>query len=153
MMNKEAQEISKDEGFESHVYKCPRGFDTIGKGYNLEANPLKLTDFEIKDFYKNGISEKTADYLLIRYIDEIERTLQLKVEGFAQLNEARRGILINMAYQMGIDGLLKFKNMLIALKHDEYELAAKEMKNSRWYTQTPNRAKRLIERMKTGEYA
>lgn len=153
MMNKEAQEISEDEGFKERVYKCPRGFDTIGKGYNLEANPLKLTDFEIQEFYKNGISEKTADYLLIRYVDEIERTLQLKVEGFEQLNEARRGVLINMAYQMGIVGLLKFKNMLIALKHDEYDLAAKEMKNSLWYTQTPNRAKRLITRMKTGEYA
>jgi lysozyme len=152
-MNKECENIGNDEGFVAHVYKCSEGFDTIGKGYNLSQNPLKLTGFEIKEFRHKGISEATATYLLNRYVEQIEKSLHDKIEWFGKLNEARQGVLINMAYQMGVGGLLKFHDTLDYIQHGSFDLAAAEMLDSKWARQTPARAKRLAKRMKTGAYA
>lgn len=146
----EVEQLKKEEGFKAHVYKCSEGFNTCGYGYNLDANPLNLTDFEISEIKSKGISEPTANYLLHRYIEEIEKTLQIKVEGFEHLDADRRGVLIMMAYQMGVSGLLKFRKMLVAVKHDEYRLAASEMLDSAWAKQTPARAKRMAQQMRYG---
>ena len=52
-----------------------------------------------------------------------------------------------MIFQMGANGVSKFKNMLLALRNKSYTVAAKEMLDSRWAKQTPNRAKELSSRM------
>lgn len=56
-------------------------------------------------------------------------------------------VLINMTYQLGANGLSKFKNTLSYLESEQYDLAASEMLNSVWAKQTPARAGRLIGRI------
>jgi lysozyme len=57
-----------------------------------------------------------------------------------------------MAFQMGVDGLLKFKNTLELIKNGKYKEASDAMLDSLWAKQTPNRASRLSAQMKTGEW-
>ena len=57
-----------------------------------------------------------------------------------------------MAFQLGIDGLLKFKNTLNLIEAGDYETASKEMLNSLWAKQTPERAKRLSEQIRTCQW-
>ena len=53
-----------------------------------------------------------------------------------------------MAYNLGVDGLLKFKKMWKALEKQDYQTAAEEMKDSKWYHQVGRRSKYLYKKMK-----
>ncbi len=137
-MNYEAtiRQIKRHEGLKLKPYKCTAGKLTIGYGRNLEDR---------------GIDKDEAEQMLLRDMCEVEE--QLFDKGLLDgLNDARKAVLINMGFQLGITGLLKFKRMLSALVNHEYELAAKEMLDSRWAGQTPNRAKELSDQMATGEF-
>jgi lysozyme len=56
-----------------------------------------------------------------------------------------------LAYQLGLTGVSQFQKMWMALSNGDFGLAAKEMLNSKWAKQTPNRAKRHVEQMERGE--
>jgi lysozyme len=144
------EKLSDEEGFMPRCYKCSKGFNTIGKGYNLDANPLNIAPLTVKSYIENGISEDDADYLMERYVNEIEKTLSVKIEWFKSLDEARRGVLIMMAYQMGVIGLLKFKNALFLIKQGGYKAASNELLDSLWAKQTPRRAHRMAKQMELG---
>lgn len=66
-----------------------------------------------------------------------------------ELTEERQAVLIGMAFQMGIAGLLTFKNTLAKVQRGDYAGAASGMRNSKWYTQTPRRAERMAKQMET----
>ena len=57
-----------------------------------------------------------------------------------------------MAFQMGVDGLLGFKNTLAMIQAGKYTEAANGMMNSKWAKQTPSRAQRHAEQMRTGKW-
>jgi len=109
---------------------------TIGYGRNLEAR---------------GITAQEANELLLNDVSEVEEALH-RMGLLSDPSDVRRAVIINMAFQIGVSGLLKFNNMLSAYLDGYYELAAKEMLNSKWAIQTPNRAKELAEQMQTGEW-
>lgn len=69
-----------------------------------------------------------------------------------KLDEERQYVLIDMCFQLGINGLLKFKNMLAAIAAGDFEKASKECLNSAYAKQTPARAKRIARLIKTGEW-
>ena len=124
-------QIKQDEGFRARPYQCSEGVWTIGYG----------TTFMLTD---------EAEMLLVNHLDRITR--RLKQEDFyTSLSLCRKSVLQQMAYQLGFDGLLKFKKMIASLKGQDYERAAQEMLDSLWAKQTPGRAERLATQMKTGE--
>ena len=130
-MNEIAQ-LKLDEGFSSTLYVCTAGKQSIGYGFNLDDV---------------GMSEYEADVLLTIRVNKLSRDLKKKIPWLACAPPEVRGVLLNMAYQMGLSGLLEFKHTLRYLRSEEYGLAAMEMINSRWFTQTPERAKRLADRI------
>lgn len=89
--------------------------------------------------------------MLLSDIAEVEEKL-VRAGLLSGLNDARKAVLINMAFQLGFNGLSKFRNMLAAVQSEQYVLAASEMLDSLWAKQTPNRAKELSEQMLTGEF-
>jgi len=122
--------LKKHEGFSGFSYKDTLGFPTIGFG-----TKEPLTEFE-------------AEMLLNHRLDICIVEL-LRREPFTDtLPHDKKMIPLEMAYQMGVDGLLKFKKMFKALKESDYELASKEMLDSKWAIQTPVRAKSLSKLMK-----
>lgn len=139
--NNVIQSIKKHEGLRLKPYKCPANKLTIGYGRNIEDN---------------GISEDEAYFLLKNDIYRIEVNLTYSIVNkynfsFRTLPDFVQDILIEMAYQLGVDGLFKFKKMFSALKNDNYDMASKEMLNSLWAKQTPKRAKTLSNLMKGGK--
>lgn len=122
------EDIKQEEGFKGTVYKCTEGFDTIGYGTRL---PLSKEESELILEYRLKIMKSQLTGYLYN--------LDIKQEAW--------DILFNMAYQLGVRGVLNFKKMIKALEKQDYKTAAKEGLDSLWYKQTPNRAKRLMDRL------
>ena len=136
-MEKLIEMLKQQEGYSRKVYQCTEGFNTIGYGRNVDTN---------------GIDEEEADYLLRRDVVKCQNILVDKIDFWGELNQSSRDALTNMAFQLGINGLLKFKNMLALLANGDYFGASREALDSRWARQTPNRAKQVAEMIATGEY-
>ena len=153
MISKELIEsVKQGEGFRNRVYKCTGGFDTCGYGYNLEANPLLLDKAVIEAIYAKGITKQAASDLLTRCLRAIELKIPNELPWFSDLDPVRRDVLSNMAYNLGINGLLGFRNTLGYIKIGQYEKASQGMLHSKWAKQVKGRAKKLSEQMRTGKY-
>ena len=129
-------QAKRHEGKRLDLHKCPAGYWSIGYGHNLEAK---------------GISQAIADQLLLDDLAEAETAVRKHIS-IEHLNDARIAVLINMAFNLGMAGLLKFKLFLYYLSMGDYERAADEMLDSRWAMQVGGRAKELAEQMRTGEW-
>lgn len=126
------EKIKNSEGFRSRPYKCSRGVWTFGHGLTY------ITEEESEQLVKNRIESLTFQ------IDNLLRSEEISID------DTRKEVLIEMAYQLGVKGLSKFYRMLKALKDMDYDTAADEMLNSLWARQTPQRCKRLSEVMRNG---
>ena len=132
-------QLTVDEGRKSRMYldnaTPPRW--TIGVGFNLSDRALP---------------DPIIDALLDWCIDNVQHELDSALPWWRTMNDARQNALANMAFQMGIDKLMKFKNTLVLLKSGRWEAAADEAMNSDWARQTPNRAKRVTDMIRKGEF-
>lgn len=127
--------VARHEGYRSKPYRCTAGKLTVGYGYNLDA----------------GMPEDEAHLLLRFRIGKITTELSKKISWFADLNDARQAALTDMAYQLGVAGLLKFPKAMNAMRSGDYAAAAKKMLDSKWAkSDTPERAKEISEIIRTG---
>lgn len=124
------QMLKRHEGLRLTVYDCPAGKKTIGYGRNLEDR---------------GITEQEAEQLLNNDIQAIEAQLRNSVDFYTALTDTRKAVLIDLAYNIGLQGLHSFKKMLNALANQDYVEAKKQLLDSRYADQVPNRAKELAE--------
>lgn len=131
-------QLRRDEGEILHAYADHLGYLTIGVG--------RLID----DRKGGGITLAESALLLENDVSKREASLRKYLPWFDALDPVRRGALLNMSFQMGVDGLLAFKNTLEMIRKGDYAGAAKGMLVSKWAEQTPERAHRLAEQMKTG---
>jgi lysozyme len=135
-------QIRRHEGLRLKPYHCSENFLSLGYGRNLDTN---------------GISEAEAEFMLLNDLLMVEG--ELKDEGwYNQLDETRRAVVLNMAFNLGKPTLLKFKKFIGALSDDDYETASKEMVTgsnggeSKWASQVGKRAYELADQMRTGEW-
>ena len=122
------EDIKAEEGFSAVVYKCTEGFDTIGYGTKMP------------------ITKEEAELLLEHRLKAMKAQLTSYLYDLDIKDEAW-DILFNMAYQLGVNGVLKFKKMIEALRVKNYKEASKQGMDSLWAKQTPQRANRLMKRM------
>ena len=130
------EELKKEEGFSSKVYKCPAGKNTIGYGRNLDDV---------------GITKEEAEFLLKNDIMKCDRELSELIPFYDKLNPARQYVIISMCFNLGFAGLLKFKKMLKAIREEDFTKASIEMLDSKWAYQVKSRALKLSAIMKSGE--
>lgn len=133
-------------------------WDCCGKGLReCNCNPRfqgKLTVGFGRNIEDNGISGPEADGFLDNDIDESVRNLVSKYGvWFSDLDAARQAVLTNMCLNMGIDRLSKFKQTLAATARGDYAAAAVGMLQSLWADQVGARARRLADRMRSGQWA
>lgn len=152
-MDQLIEQIKRHEGFRAHSYRCTAGKLTIGYGYNLSVNPLKLSSLELYHAQLVGMGEHEAERLLKLMIAKITDQLEEAMPVINRLDTVRQDILINMTYNMGLVGLLKFKKMITALEKKDYQKASIEMLNSKWSSDVGHRAQELATQMMTGVYA
>jgi len=152
-MDQLIEQIKRHEGYRQQSYRCTAGKLTIGYGYNLTANPLRLSTLEINYNQMHGIGKHEAERLLKLMIAKITDQLEEALPVINRINTVRQDILINMTYNLGLVGLLKFKKMILALEKKDYQKAAAEMLNSKWKDDVGERAQELATQMITGVYA
>lgn len=135
------RQLKGDEGVRAQAYQDHLGFWTIGVGRLIDARKPG-----------SGLRADEITYLLNNDIDDRINALGRRLPWFFNLDSARQGVLLNMSFQMGVEGLLGFKNTLKLVEQGLYTEAANAMLKSTWATQTPARAERMAAQMRSGEW-
>lgn len=138
-MSNLVRQLNGDEGRKPCAYQDHLGFWTIGVGRLVDARKPGA-----------GLRPREMDYLLANDIEDRVQQLTTRLPWFPKLDDARQGVLLNMSFQMGVDGLLGFRNTLELVRQGKYSAAADNMLLSKWASQTPKRAKRMSDQMRTG---
>jgi len=146
------EQLQFDEGYCKNTYNCSEGKLTVGYGYNLESNELQLPVAQVNQIKRDGLPRVEAYQMLLEIVDKRSKALQDALPWLSKLTPARKAVLLNMSYQIGVPGLLKFTRTLAAAKRGDYATCAVYMLESKWAKQTPARAKRLAEQMHKGEF-
>jgi lysozyme len=128
-------DLRRHEAMRLKPYRDTVGKLTIGVGRNLDDN---------------GIRAIEADFMLRNDVDEVMHALYRRLPWISSLTQDRQAVLINMSFNLGLDGLLQFKNTLAAIEQGNYDNAAQRMLQSKWATQVKGRATELADRMRKG---
>lgn len=131
------EQLRRDEGLKLKPYRDSAGKLTIGVGRNLDDC---------------GISEGEAEVMLDNDIARVNRELHAYLPWTDSLDEVRRAVLVNMAFNVGTVSLLHFRKTLAHAQAGRYAEAAAEMLNSDWEKQVGPRAHRLAKQMETGDW-
>lgn len=133
-------ELKDDEGYVPHAYQDSEGFWTIGYGFLIDERKNAEIPKHIAELWLTHLVDKRCEQLLDR------------LPWIANHPEPVQRALANMAYQLGVSGVVGFKNTLKLISQGRYVEAAEEALNSKWAIQTPNRAKRVSEMIKSGSH-
>ena len=120
--------IIEHEGYRKSVYLDSLGKPTIGYGFLIEALELE---------------EDICELILRRKVEKVINTVRFKFNWFDDMPEKVQDVIVNMCYQLGVNGFAKFSKTIEFFKKKEFIKASEEMLRSKWYMQTPNRAKEL----------
>lgn len=140
--------LSAEEGLRTAPYQDHLGWWTIGIGHLIDRRKGGALPPWIKSF---PITEDEAEQLLRDDIAEIQADLEAQISYFQGLSAVRQAVLLSMAFQMGVYGLLRFRQTLSSIKQRDFSLAAAQMLESRWAKQTVGRAQRLAKAMRTDD--
>lgn len=145
MIEKLREQLKSDEGSVTNsgkhvVYDDHLGYATIGYGRLVDRRR------------GGGITDEEADYLLNNDIISRVNEMRSRFPSFNKYNEPRQAALINMSFQLGVNGVLSFKKMVSAMSSGLFNKAADEALDSLWARQTPRRAQRIAKQIRTGIY-
>jgi len=126
------------EGLELKPYQCTADKTTIGVGRNLQDV---------------GITEDEAKYLLQNDIDRILKEVE-HWSFLEKLNEPRQAVILDMVFNMGVTrfNANTWVKTFAAIQDKDFEKAANEMLESKWAKQVGQRAIRLSQMMRKGEW-
>lgn len=123
------------EGRRSKPYRDTEGVLSIGVGRNLER----------------GLSDDEIDYLLANDMRTAEQDAAM-LGYWSRLDDARQLVVADLVFNLGLTKWLRFENANAALSAGDYEKAADEMVDSKWYGQVGRRAVKLVKAMRTGQW-
>ena len=129
------KQLKRHEGFSAFPYLDTAGKWTIGYGRNLSDVGISIEEAENLLEYDMGKAIAAAEKLF---------------PGFDSLNDTRRAVIANMAFNLGQARLSKFKKFIAAVQSGDFEEASAQMLDSVWATQVKGRATELAELMKNG---
>lgn len=135
-------ELRRDEGVRYSPYLDTLGIQTVGIGHNLVAHPFPDAVYPLTDAQVNQ--------LLADDLAEVFAGLDAHLPWWRDQTQARQRVLANMAFNLGIAGLLTFKNTLLAIQRGHYQLARANMLTSKWASQVGRRARRLAQMIVEG---
>jgi len=125
------QDLKRHEGWRPTVYDDHLGYATIGYGFLIDERR------------GGGLPQEVGHYWLAWRLDRIQDRLDAALPWLDHAPDGVRRALVNMAFQLGVSGLLRFRKTLALLELGKYQDAAEEALRSRWAEQTPKRAKEV----------
>ena len=137
------KELEVDEGVKYEIYNDHLGYPTFGIGHLVRD-----TDPEAGAELGTPVTE---DRVIEAFNEDVETVLSdcaILYDDFDDLPEEAQLIIANMMFNLGRPRLTKFKGMKAGVDARDWKKAANEMVDSAWYRQVPNRANRLVNRMK-----
>lgn len=133
------EQLKRHEGFRAYAYHDSLGYLTIGYGRLIDRRK------------GGGITVDEATVLLSNDVNEVVKELWQALPWIEGLGDVRQRVLCDMAFNMGVPGLVKFTRTLDFIQRGEFGSAANQMLQSLWARQVPNRARTLAEMMRTGK--
>nr|DAP00311.1 MAG TPA: lysozyme [Caudoviricetes sp.] len=136
------ENIKAHEGFRDHIYKDSVGKATIGYGFLVAAlNPdeLKLNGGKVEPMGK-----EVAEKILNLKLKKLGKRLFQCLPWLADKPQNVQDVLTEMAYQLGLAGLMGFRHTLSCIEAGDYAQAAKNLRASLLYRQTPKRVEGYI---------
>jgi len=137
------EEIEADEGNIQEIYLDHLKLPTFGIGHLIKKN-----DIEYGMSVGTPVSRKRINSCFNNDIQGTVEDCEKLYVNFYSLPEEAKMILCNMMYNLGYTRLSKFSKLKAAVNKGDWEKASIEMTDSKWYRQVPNRAERLVQRMK-----
>ena len=137
------EQLKIDEGEIQEVYLDHLNLKTVGIGHLCRQGEPEY-DMEVGD----PVSRERIDELFNEDIESVLSDCNSLYPDFDELPEEAQQIICNMMFNMGLGRLSAFKGMKRGVDARDWQSAANEMVDSRWYTQVKNRADRLVERMR-----
>lgn len=138
------EQLETDEGVVYEVYKDHLGYPTFGIGHLIiESDP------EYKCEVGTPVSKERVEEAFDEDIQKVLRGCFKLYSDFEKLPEEAQQIIANMMFNLGYPRLSKFKRMKAGVDAKDWNRAADEMVDSTWYKQVGDRAKRLVDRMRS----
>jgi lysozyme len=140
--------LKRNEGVRRRVYKDSLGIETIGVGFNLERpDALERCKRHGFNYYAlragaHTLTDAQVDALLDEDIADCMASVHDILPGFDKMPVAAQLVLVDMRFQLGAAGLRGFKNTLKAFSAHDWKAAAKGLRSSLAYKQTPVRWER-----------
>ena len=154
MLMNVVEQLKEQEGTELSPYYCSADKLSVGHGRNLEAvgysnEEMAMFARPMAELYP--LSEDEAEALLVNDVNRILSVVSSWVI-WSKLNEARQGVIINMCFNLGIQGFLRFEKTIAYIKAGSYEAASREMLDSKWAREdvSPERSGALSDQMFSG---
>lgn len=139
--NNTVDQLKRDEDTVLYAYLDSKGFWTIGTGILIDKRR------------GGGLRPEENDFILNNRIKLMREELIRRIPWTTGLDDVRFAALLNMAFQMGVDGLIAFKKTLLLISVGMYAKASVEMLDSKWaLLDSPNRAKRIAKQIETGQW-
>ena len=129
------RQVKRHEGFRRRVYRDTAGIETIGYGRNLRHR---------------GVSEAEAAMLLDNDLAGVWRSCRERIAWFDALDVVRQCALVEMGFNLGFAGLMRFERMLAAMERGDFAAAAGHALDSRWAAQVKGRAETIARQIATG---
>lgn len=148
-MSKVIQILMYEEGYKEKPYRDTEGYPTVGCGIKIGPKGAAMDNYIFS--LPRTVAEVWLQALLNSQVQDIKRRPSI-LAALSQCNPARADVLYSMAYQLGVDGLSAFKNTLLLIAAGNFSGAAEAMLASLWARQTPKRAQRHAEVMRSGTY-
>ena len=137
------EQLEIDEGVKYEIYKDHLGYPTFGIGHLILDS-----DAEHGQDTGTAVSEERVAEAFEADLVSVLSDCESLYGDFGDLPEDAQEIIANMIFNMGRPRLSKFKGMKRGVDARDWNAAADEMVDSAWYRQVPNRAERLVERMR-----
>ena len=130
-----AKELEIDEGYKSRMYRCSAGRWTIGYGHNLDANGLtkkqrERLNYQDRDFSGLTVNREQAQYLLEDDIWVSFHELEKIFPDFLKYSDEIQQVLINLHFQLGYSRFMGFRDMVRAIKRQDWKETAVELRDS-----------------------
>ena len=134
------KQLIRDEGDVPYAYQDSLGYLTVGVGFLIDKRKGGRLPDDVRDFW--------LDYEISKTTTELEKRLPF----FSKLSQVRKDTLINMAFNLGVNGLINFKKTIVLMAIGKHAEASREMLNSRWARQVGQRANRLSQQWREDRY-